>query len=287
MPPTQETIAKAGECLGETRLVSFAADRTAIQAGESVTISWNVDIPDNCRLSVRLNHAQVPKQGSRTIRPVRFVSYRLDVAAAGLSKSLGLVNVQVDASSCVQQEIPEDMVRPQVLATVEASLAEYNADPVNKDQQVSKRRETVVEIEPDGIVLRLRLKLAIDDFFDPDIDVDARIGVGMSPEGKVVAFYKSFAVDVDWPWWVTGITLGITKIVEEFVDGMVESAMKLRILNDLRAGFQSNLDDLDGTVGSLETAQDMILVTVCQSGVKPALDHVFRPIGRHLILTPQ
>src|SRR4029450_218358 len=149
-------------------LVSFAADRTAIRAGESVTISWNVDIPGHWALSVRLNHTQVPKQGSRKIRPFCAVSYRLDVGAAGLSKFLGLVNVAVDASSCVQREIPEDVVRPEVLASVDASLPDYNANPENKDHKVSKRRETVVEIEPDGIVLRLRLKLAINNFFDPD-----------------------------------------------------------------------------------------------------------------------
>jgi hypothetical protein len=278
-------IEKAAECLGETHLISFAADRTAVQAGESVTISWNVEFPARCGLTVRLNHTQVPRQGSRIIRPVRSVQYRLDVGAAGLSKFLGLVNVAVDASSCVQREIPEDVVRPDILASVDASLAEYNANPENKDHKVSKRRETVVEIEPDGIVLRLRLKLAINNFFDPDVDVDARVGIGMSPEGKVLAFYRSFAVDVDWPWWVTGITLGISKIVEQFVDGMVEDAMKNRILDDLRNGFQARLDDLGGTVGSLETAQDMILVTLCQSGVSPAVGHVFHPIGRDLVLT--
>lgn len=287
MPPTREMIEKATECLGETRAVKFAADRTAIQAGETVTISWDVDVPDHCRVSVRLNHTQVPKKGSRTIRPVRFVSYRLDAAAAGLSKFLGLVNVEVDASSCVQMEIPEDVVRPMVLATVDASLAEYNVDPANKDHQASKRRETVVEIEPDGIVLRLRLKVAVNHFFDPDVDVDAKIAVGMSPEGKVVAFYRSFAVDVDWAWWVTGITLGIAKIVEEFADGMVEGAMKARIVDDLRAGLQSQLDGLDGTVGSLDTAQDMILVTLCRGRGGPALGHVLQPIGRHLTLTPR
>src|SRR5262245_12664940 len=244
MPPTREMIEKAGECLGQTRLARFAADRTAIQAGDSVTISWSVEFPARCGLTVRLNNTQVPKQGSRTIRPVRSVQYRLDVGAAGLSKFLGLVNVQVDATSCVQREIPEDVVRPDILATVDASLADYNANPENKDHPVSKRRQTVVEIEPDGILLRLRLKLGINNFFDPDVDVDAKIDVGMSPEGKVVAFYKSFAVDVDWPWWVTGITLGISKIVEEFVDGMVEDAMKNRILNDLRNGFQARLDAL-------------------------------------------
>jgi hypothetical protein len=280
-------IEKAAECMGETRLVRFAADRTSVQAGDTVTISWKVEMPGTCHLSVRLNHAQVAKEGSITVRPVRGVSYRLDVGGAGMTKFLGLVNVSVDASSCVQQEIPEDLVRPEVLATVDASLAEYNADPANKEHKVSKRRESVVEIEPDGIVLRLRLKLAINNFVDPDIDVDAKIAIGMSPEGKVVAFYNSFAVDVDWPWWVTGITLGISKIVEEFVDGAIESKMTSRIVDDLRRGLQARLDDLGETIGSLDTAQDAIVVTVCRSGRSPAFGHITHFLGHELVLQPR
>ena len=284
MPPTEEMINKAIACMGETTLVRFAADRTSIRAGETVTISWEVDKPDNCQLSTTLNHSQVPRTGSRTIRPVRFVSYRLDVRAAGVSKLLGVVNVDVDASGCTAVAIPEDLVRPEVLTSVDESLAEYNLDPKNKDNPVTKRRETVFEIEPSGMVVRLRLKLGINNFFDPDIDIDARIAIGMSPEGDVLAFFKSFEVDVDWPWWVTGITLGITKLVEEYMDGEIEKKMKPKVINDLRASFRRRLNDLPGTVASLETGQDEVLATVCQTGVNP-IGHIVRPIGHDLVIT--
>ncbi|MBS1713758.1 MAG: hypothetical protein JST30_05420 [Armatimonadetes bacterium] len=285
MPPTREMIEKAVECLGETRLVHFGADKSSVKAGETVTVSWDVDVPATCGLSVRLNHGQVPRKGSRTIHPVRSVFYRLDCGAAGVSQTLGTVGISVDTSGCVVREIPEDLVRPEVLASVDQSLAEYNADPKNKDHPVSKRKESVVEIEPSGIVLRLRLKLAIDNFFDPDVDVDARIDIGMSPEGQVLAVYKSFAVDVDWPWWVTGITLGITKIVEEFMDGAVEGAMKQKILNDLRRGFQNKVDAFPGTAVDLGTAQDAVLVTLCQDRLD-LRGLLSVPSGHDLVLDP-
>ncbi|MBS1722017.1 MAG: hypothetical protein JSS66_03300 [Armatimonadetes bacterium] len=276
-------IERVVECLGDTNLVHFGADRTSITAGQTVTLTWDVDIPSGCPISVRLNNQQVPRKGSRTVRPVRFVSYRLDCGGAGVTQPLGVVNITVDTSACSSREIPEDVVRPEVIASVDQSLADYNINPANKDHPVTKRRETVVEIEPSGIILRLRLKLGINNFFDPDVDVDAVIDVGMSPEGKVLAFYKSFEVDVDWPWWVTGITLGITKIVEEFLDGVVAKKMKQKILDDLRNGFQRRLDALPGTVVALDTAQDAILVTVCQSGSDP-IGHVFHPISDELVL---
>jgi hypothetical protein len=263
MPPTEEMIRKAIECLGETNLINFSADKTSVRAGETVTISWDVDIPQHCGLSVRLNFAQVPKKGSRVIRPVRNVSYRLDCGAASVSKMLGNVSVAVDSSNCMPVEIPEDLLRTGVIASVDQSLADYNAHPDNENRQVSKRKETVFEIEPGGIVLRLRLKVEVENFFDPDVDVDAKIEVGVSPEGQVVAFYRSFAVDVDWPWWVTGITLGITKIIEEFKDGTVEKNLKTKLLNDLRADIQAKVRAF-GTVGEIDTVQDKVIVTVCE-----------------------
>jgi hypothetical protein len=285
MPPTEEMIRKAIECLGGTKLVNFSADKTSVKAGEAVTISWDVAVPTNCGLSVRLNFAQVPKKGSRVIRPVRPESYRLDCGASSVSKLLGVVNIAVDSSNCTEVEIPEDLVRPGVIRSVDDSLAEYNANPDNEDSQVTKRRQTVFEVEPDGIVLRLRLKVEVNNFFDPDVDVDAKIALGVSPEGQVLAFYRSFAVDVDWPWWVTGLTLGVTKIIEEFKDGTVERKLKNEILNDFRADIQARVDAF-GTVGAIETVQDKVIVTVCEpSGgslvgrIANPFDGVFVDIG--------
>jgi hypothetical protein len=282
MPPTEEMIRKAIECLGGTNLVRFSADKTSVRAGEAVTISWDVDVPSTCGLSVRLNFAQVPKSGSRVIHPVRPVSYRLDAGASSVSKLLGVVNIDVDSSNCSLIEIPEDLVRPGVLQSVDEEIAAYNADPDNSGRKASKRRETVFEIEPDGLVVKLRLKIALNNFFDPDVDVDAKIAVGVSPEGKPLAFYRSFSVDVDWPWWVTGITLGISKIVEEFADGLVEGQLKTRILEGLKEDLEARVGRL-GTVGSVETAQDKILATVCSSSGGSMVGHIVNPFEGVLV----
>ena len=277
MPPTEEMIRKAIECLGETRLVKFSANKSSVKAGEEVTISWEVAVPSTCGLSVRLNFAQVPKKGSRVIRPVRPVSYRLEAGAASVSKLLGVVNVDVDSSNCRLIEIGEDLVRPGVIQSVDEELAAYNANPDNSSRKASKRRETVFEVENEGLIVKLRLKVALNNFFDPDVDIDAKIAVGISPEGEILAFYRSFSVDVDWPWWVTGITLGISKIVEEFADGFVEGLLKQRILDGILQDLEARVG-LIGTVGSVETAQDKILVTVCSTSGGSMVGHISHPL---------
>lgn len=57
-----------------------------------------------------------------------------------------------------------------------------------------------VEVDARGIKVALRFRVAIDNFADPDVDVDFTVGLRVR-NGAVDAFYQSFAVDVDWPWW--------------------------------------------------------------------------------------
>lgn len=265
MPPPDDVLDEAAACIAGLRLNRFAADDTEIRAGERVTLRWSVDTagcPNPALAGIFLNNARVPPSGSRTVRPSRTISYGLSARAAGIVRSFGRVRIEVDDSSCEPRVLPESIVAPLIVSGVRRSIDDYNDDP-DTDTTVSLRRDAVAEIEPDGVVIRLRMKLHINNFFDPDVDVDARIGVGVSAENEALAFYRRFAVDVDWPWWVTSITAGISKIVEEFVDGMVERRIKGRILNDLRAEIDRFIGVSGGVVSELETEQDRVIATVC------------------------
>lgn len=265
MPPPDDVLDEVAVCLASLTVDHFAANDTQIRAGEQVTISWDVDTSGcaNPRLAgIFLNSTRVTPRGSRTVRPSRTISYGLSARGAGAVRALGRVRIDVDDRGCEPQELSEDVVAPLIQNAVRDSINDYNNDP-DTDHKVSLRRDPVAQIEPEGIVIRLRMKLDINNFFDPDVDVDARIGVGVSAENKALAFYRSFKVDVDWPWWVTGITLGISKIVEEFIDGMVERRIKARILNDLRAQIDSFIALSGGVVSSIETQQDRVTAVVC------------------------
>ncbi len=261
MAATQEMKERALECFASIESVQFSASQTSIRAGEEVVLNWAVKPSPGCQFSVAMNQAQVPKTGSRRVRPVGNISYRLAARAAGLSKALGVVNINVNTSGCTESDIPEDLIAPVIQSAVTNSLNEYNADP-ETENDITERRVTGVEIETQGIVLKLRLKLAINNFFDPDVNIDAVVRIGVSAEGQALVYYKSFSTDVDWPWWVTGITVGITKIIEEFLDGAVEKKIKPRVLADFKARVTSLLASA-GTVSRIETAQDRIVVTTC------------------------
>jgi hypothetical protein len=255
------TRAMALGCLDDVRVVSFTADRTQVRPGDGgAQLSWEVFIPAGCNVTLALNGARVSNTSSMRVNPVQDITYQL-IARLNLQfKPIGSVSIAVDNSDCSVTEIPESVVASQVQQSVDESIRDYNNNP-DTENKVSKRRETQVEVERDGIVLRLRLKLQINNFFDPDIDIDAKIAIRVSAEGRPVVFYRSFSVDVDWPWWVTGITLGITKIVEEFLDNLVQNQLKPKLLND----FKQNIEDqISGqTIGAIETVQDAVLITIC------------------------
>ncbi len=209
MPPTDEMRENALLCLSQLQVIQFSADKTSIIAGEGgVTISWEVKLPPGCHVSIQLNSVNVPRKSTRHFNPIRSLSFRLVARAAGILKNLGTIQVIVDASSCSQTEIPESTIATLIEQNVTTGIAEYN---LTTDNKISERRSTQVAIEPSGIILRLRLSVDINNFWDPDIDIDAKIGVGVGADGTILMYYKSFSVDVDWPWFVTGLSLGISK----------------------------------------------------------------------------
>lgn len=265
MPPPEQVRELAAQCLADLRLVRFAAEPTTVLAGGAVTIRWDVDTSacSNPHLaSFFLNSSRVQHTGSRELRPNRTVTFTLVARAMGMSQTLGRVQVQVDESSCRPSTIREDEIQPLIVSSIRTSVERYNAAP-GTEHKVRFRRDPTAEIESSGIIVGLRLKLEINNFFDPDIDVDARIAVGVSSEGQALPFYNKFAVDVDWPWYVTGLTLGISKIVEEFVDGTVQGAIKQRMLDDFRTGINTSLRLFPGVAREFQTRHDAIIVTMC------------------------
>lgn len=264
MPPP-DGIEAAAACIDSLRVLRFAADPTAIRAGEATVLRWSVDTSGCARpglAGLTLNGAPVSASGTRELRPSGTITYRLVARSMGIVRSLGRLEITVDDSSCNPVELPESEVAPLIQGSVKSSIEAYNADPATKNK-VTLRRDPTADIEPDGIVIRLRMKLEINNFFDPDVDVDARIRVAVSTESRALVFYQSFTVDVDWPWWVTGMTLGITKIVEEFIDGEVEGKIRQRMLDDLRDQIDAFISLSGGVVSSIETQQDRVVVMVC------------------------
>lgn len=248
------------ECLANTRATSFSASSTTTAPfGPPVTLRWSVASPSTCGVAVRLNGAAVARSGSMQVQPTVTTRYTLTARTGGLNKSLGSVTVTVDTSACVTVPVPESLVRDQirdVIDTIDAATAE-----------ISQRSAAKVEVVNGGISVALRLKAAVNNFADPDLNVDFTIGLRMR-NGAVEPFYKSFSVEVDWPWWVTVVTLGVSEFVEGLIADKIDDAARPLVLQAVKQLIDGMLAQLpDGLrLHSLQLVTNVIRVTACPSG---------------------
>jgi hypothetical protein len=255
MPPPKEVIEKALECLGATTLNSFTASPTSVRPGVASTLKWNVTIPGGCAVKLSLNGSPVSATGSRSVEPSTTTTFRLMQSMSTVQGTLGSVTVSVDTSQCFVQSIDEDTVRQMLRTLIETSLA---------GGPVSQRSPATVEIDRNGIAVKLRLKIAVPNFFDPDLNVEMVIRVAAVNHDAVVSF-RSYSNDLDWPWWVTGITLGISKFIEEAIEDRIEQRLKPEILIKLKEQIDSFLELIPSThrLHSLTTDDGAIRAMVC------------------------
>ena len=261
MPCTPDMIDKAVLCASEFRLISFTASPATVTPGQAVTLRWNIDRSGQCSGQFKINGIAVPMDGSKVVHPLSDTTYTITLTTGcSITRNLGRATVDVNESSCRITSIPESLIRSQIIRVVDASIQEFNQSSGN---DLTKRTQTQVEIDNQGIAVKLRLKASINNFPDPDLNVDMKIGIGVGPGNTVSVFYRSFSVDVDWPWWVTAISLGITKIVEEIVEGRIEGKIKSQILDSLRTQITEAARLIPGVLASIQTLQDELRLKIC------------------------
>lgn len=255
-PIDEETI----ECLGDVTVTSFSAQPSTISPfSGGATLRWNVTVPSGCGAGLSLNGRSVGRSGTQTVQPAVTTRYTLTAGARGANRVLGSVTVRVDTSACISGAIPESLIRTELQRVVD-ELDRASA-------RFSKRSDPRIEVDTKGIHVALRFRVAVDNFADPDVDVDFTIGLRVR-NGSIEAFYNSFAVDVDWPWWVTVVTAGVSKIVEEFLDDQIEKELKPRILQEVKNQLDAFVDRLPGDLRlhTLSLRNNEIGVTACPAG---------------------
>lgn len=259
-PEPEDPVDDVPECLADVAVGSFTAQPSSVAPfGGGATLRWNVTVPTGCRVGIQLNGRPVSRSGSLTVQPAATTRYTLTASAGRATRALGGVTVAVDTSACISGAVPESLIRSQVQQVV---------DELDRASgRFSQRSAPRVEVDARGIHVALRFRVAIDNFADPDVDVDFTVGLRVR-NGAVEAFYRSFAVDVDWPWWVTVVTVGASKIVEEFLDGKIEDALKPKVLAELKAQLDAFVDRLPGNlrIHTVGLSDNEIRVTACPAG---------------------
>ena len=255
MPPTQEMIDKAIECLEKTVVNVFTATPTTLRPGGESTLKWKVTVPDGCGIMLFLNNSRISATGTRNVEPGSSTTYRLIGRMTTVESTLAKVTVNVDTSQCLVQSVDEETVRQLLRRTIEAELA---------GSPLSQRARTSVEINRNGIAVNLRLRVAVPNFFDPNLNVNMVIAV-RAVNHNVVVSYRSYSNDLDWPWWISGITLGISKFIEEVIESRIEQKIKPLILQKLKEEIDSFLRVIPSThrLHSIKTEADEIRGLVC------------------------
>lgn len=244
-------------CLGGTEASSFTATPPSVEPfGAPVTLRWSVSVPSGCPVAIRLNGKIVSKSGSMQVQPTTTTRYTLVASVRGLSKTLRSITVPVNTAACVTVPVPESTVRTAVRDVVDAVVA--------SSRPLSQRSAAQVEVVPGGITVALRLKADVPSFSDPDINIDFTLGLRIQ-NGAVVPFYRSFSVDVDWPWWVGVITLGASEFVEDLIEDKIENAAKPQILQAVTQLLEGLVSQLPGSLRlhSLQILNGSIRVTAC------------------------
>lgn len=255
MPPTERMIEKAIECLANTTVNSFTASPPTVHPGQASSLAWNVTFPAGCSPQLFLNNSLVSNSGTRNVEPATTTTYLLIGKMYTVEQTLGTITVNVDTSRCLIQSVHEEIVQLLVRSVVETNLA---------GTPLSQRSPASVEIDRNGIAVKLRLRVDVPNFFDPNLNVNMVIAVRAENQNVVVS-YRSFSNDLDWPWWVTGITFGISKFIEEIIENKIERQIKPLILQKLKEQIDSFLRLLPPAyrLHSLTTQADEIKVMVC------------------------
>jgi len=245
------------ECLEGVTVNSFTASPTTITPGNASTLRWNVNLPGGlCRVVLYLNGSVVSNTGTRSVEPINTTAYSLDArVSSGLSRPLRTITVNVDTSDCDIISVPESDVRENLRSLIKDEL---------KDTSISERSPANVEIDRNGIAVRLRLKISVPSFWDPDLNVNMVIALSIVDHKSRVSF-RSYSNDLDWPPWAGIISLGTIEWVDNEIERLLERAVKPLILQKIKEQIDSVLEMIPSThrLYSLTTESNEIRAMIC------------------------
>ena len=114
-------IAPPDPCQPQPQVISFMPkDPTTVMFGDSVTLSWNVQVPSGCNYALYVNGQRVGLQGSRQVQPLFDTSYPLTLQwGPNLGLYIGPVyTAQVSVACCPKD--PSDRTGTRNLVTISA-----------------------------------------------------------------------------------------------------------------------------------------------------------------------
>jgi hypothetical protein len=246
--------------LRQVRVQNFDASPSSIEPfGESV-LSWRISAPEvRPPIRLTLRGAVVGRTGSTRVSPVMTSSYSLVAYSQPVSKLLAARVIEVDTSQCITGSVAEADVRGDLSPKLDEIIAEH--------EEVSRRRDDRVEIEYAGLNISLRLKAAIENVGDPNIDVDMLVSF-RAEQGGLRYRLVSYSLDVDFPWWQDLINYQLLPawLAAILAEGNQESIIRGQVtsaLDDFIAEKQAMADAAGMRFLSVVARPDAIDLVLC------------------------
>lgn len=262
MPPPQEAIADAVETLMQLNVESFRIEPTMIRPFQQAKIIWRITSETGGSVPLKLQggglNMSISRQGQRVVSPTVTTTYRLVATLLGQVRQLGAIILTVDSSACITLALSEADVRSNLTTAVN----NYMADK----PELRRRSDDRIEVEADGIHAAIRLTAVVEDWADPDINIDFQISLNVADGQPVYAFAK-YEFHIDFPWWadiLAGLAfpawLGLA-----IKEGSEREKARQFIGNEI----QHQLDDLKQQIPSgfrlltIRTEPNQVACTIC------------------------
>jgi hypothetical protein len=177
------------DLLDKVQLRNFEAVPSALQPFQSSLLHWNVDAPTGVR--IKLDGSTVPNIGSKSVQPAATQTFRLSAHAGNASQFLGLVTVSTNLSHCTSRSFVVDQLLSDALSrSVDDNPEVYfrivaRFGPGGTIQYVQSQPEVITT--PGRFRFKLKLAGKVNNFPDPDIDVDAHFGLAIVPSSSPVS----------------------------------------------------------------------------------------------------
>ncbi|SMO95954.1 hypothetical protein [Melghirimyces algeriensis] len=264
MPPTEEMINTAMDKLSQLKLDYFQAEPTQVYPYDEVQLSWRVTGP-NVKITVSTSpysasrHLDVGMEGTKVVTPALTQTYHIHAQMFTVHRHLGSTTVQVSAENCYGHSVAEDEIRRRTTQVVNHVVGERDDITIKKQPQL--------EIDATGIKIKLRFEVKVNNFFNPDLNVDANMAVS-AEHGRPIPVYTKFSSDVEFGWHEHFLTAGAAAVIQAILENKIDKELKPQLLQ----GIQEELDQAVSSIPpryrlySLSTAVNRIVFTICPSG---------------------
>ncbi|WP_299843993.1 hypothetical protein [uncultured Roseovarius sp.] len=251
-PVDDPKIDIAVECLADTRVLRFQAAPTTVQPFAATTLSWQVQSPPGCPVALNVAGQKVPSTGTLNVTPVHVTNrFGLSASMLGVRGTLATTEVNVDQATCRDQDIPQNLVTPQIIAAID----EFDAD----EGDIEQIEPAQVQIQSNGLFIHMVMKAKTSPVSSARVTLDIGLRF-IVRDGIINPRYTLFRPNAD------------TILPDDFVESKFFDRAD-GILADFRSGFNESIGVIVGNnqkLFDLVTEQFNLRATICEVEAPPA-----------------